>query len=294
MTDEVRIIAEDREHGASELARCALTLLAERAQTSSAATYADLITELNILAEDLRQSRPSMAPLQNLVGRWQSLLSGLPQDEVASLRSKIRVLTQQLQDHSRQAVTAVAQQAAELVGINATIMTHSLSSTVVAAFKVLKGQDVNAIVTESRPLQEGYKLAKQLSESGIPTTLITDAQMGLFVGKAKAVLVGADTLLGDGAVLNKAGTLLLALAARHYNIPFYVASETFKQVPTLTAQAHLEEETPKELTLEPLPGITIRNIYFDITPPDLVSAYITEKGIYYQPDRLPFFTVGEC
>jgi translation initiation factor 2B subunit (eIF-2B alpha/beta/delta family) len=201
------------------------------------------------------------------------------------------VLAQQLQDQSRQAVTAVAQQAAELVGINATVMTHSLSSTVVASFKLLKDQGVNAIVTESRPLQEGYKLAKRLSEWGIATTLITDAQIGLFIGRATVVMVGADTLLGDGAVINKAGTLPLALAARYQNIPFYVASETFKRVSTLTAEAHLEEKALEELTLEPLPGVAMRNIYFDITPPDLVSAYITEKGVYHQSNRLPFFTV---
>ncbi|MGR6034877.1 MAG: translation initiation factor eIF-2B [Candidatus Nitrosoglobus sp.] len=294
MKDKVRNIAEDREHGASELARHCLALLAKQAQTSPATTCTKLVADLNLLANKLQEARPSMAPLQNLVGRWQFLLSCLHQDEITSLRSEIVALAQRLQEQSHQAVTAVARQATKLVGINATVMTHSLSSTVVATFKKLKDQNVSAIVTEARPLQEGYKLAKQLSEWGIATTLITDAQIGLFIGKADVVMVGADTLLGDGAVINKAGTLLLALAARYQNIPFYVASETFKRLPTLTAQAHLEEKTPKELALEPLPGITIRNIYFDITPPDLVSAYITEKGIYYQPDRLPFFTVGGC
>jgi translation initiation factor 2B subunit (eIF-2B alpha/beta/delta family) len=291
MRNEIRGIAEDREHGASELARHCLALLAKQAQTSPATTCAELVTGLNLLANELQEARPSMAPIQNLVGLWQSLLSRLPQNEVTSLRSEIVALAQQLQEQSRQAVTAVARQAAELVGINATVMTHSLSSTVAATFKTLKDQGVSAIVTESRPLQEGYRLAKQLSEWEIATTLITDAQIGLFIGKANMVVVGADTLLGDGAVINKAGTLLLALAARYQNIPFYVASETFKRVPTLIAQTHLEEKTPKELALEPLPGIIMRNIYFDITPPDLVSAYITEKGIYHRPDRLPFFTM---
>ncbi|ADE15302.1 initiation factor 2B related protein [Nitrosococcus halophilus Nc 4] len=291
MKDEIAILAEDREHGASELARRSLALLANRAQTSPATSCGGLITELNLIANRLRQTRPSMAPVQNLVGRWQSLLVCLPQEEVASLRPKIVALAQQLQDQSQQAVTAIARQTAALVGRSATVMTHSLSSTVVASFKILKEQGVNAVVTESRPLQEGYRLARQLSAWGIATTLITDAQMGLFVGKAKAIVVGADTLLNDGSVINKAGTLLLALAARRQNIPFYVASETFKRVSASPAQAHLEEKGPEELALEPQPGITLRNIYFDITPPDLISAYITEQGVYRQASELPFFTI---
>ncbi|WP_166805044.1 translation initiation factor eIF-2B [Nitrosococcus wardiae] len=289
MKDEIKILAEDREHGASELARRSLALLAERAQTSPATTCGDLIAELNLLADQFRQIRPSIAPVQNLVGRWQSLLSRFPQEEVVSLRPKIVALAQQLQDQSQQAVTAIARQTAALVGRGATVMTHSLSSTVVASFKLLKDQGVDAIITESRPLLEGCRLARKLSEWGIATTLITDAQMGLFVGKAKGVVVGADTLLKDGSVINKAGTLLLALAARHQNIPFYVASETFKRVSASPTQAQLEEKAPEELALESPPGITLRNIYFDITPPNLISAYITEQGIYRQASKLPFY-----
>lgn len=291
MRDEVKVIAEDRKHGASELARHALALLAEQAQTNPATNGAELATDLSLLADSLKQARPSMAPLQNLVGHWQSLASGFPQDDLTNLRSKMVALAQQLQDQSQQAITAIAQQTAELVGIHATVMTHSLSSTVVASFKRLKDKRVSAIVTESRPLQEGYTLAKQLSKWGIATTLITDAQMGLFVEKADVVIVGADTLLANGAVINKVGTLLLALAAHQQNIPFYVASETFKRMSASGVQIHLEEKAPEELALKRLPGITLRNLYFDITPPDLVNAYITEKGVYNQANQPPFFTI---
>ncbi|BAW80933.1 initiation factor 2B-like protein [Candidatus Nitrosoglobus terrae] len=289
--DEIRIIIEDRKHGASELAQYCLTLLAKQAQTSPATSCSELITHLNLLANQFKEVRPSMAPIQNLVARWQFRLFSLPQNEIEDLRLEIVTLTQQLQQQSRQAVTAIAHQVVDLVGPNATIMTHSLSATITATFKVLKNYNVNAIVTESRPLQEGYQLAKQLSEWGIKTTLITDAQIGLFVGKANAAVVGADTILGDGAIINKVGTQLLALAARYQNIPFYVASETFKRLPALAAQAHLEEKAPEELALVTLSKVTIRNIYFDITPSDLISAYITEQGVYYQSDKLPFFTV---
>ena len=289
MNETVKTIAEDREHGASELARHCLAVLAERTQTSTASSHTDFITELNALAEALRQARPSMAPIQNLVGCWQSRLSHHAEQEIGALRDNMRAYAHELGDCSRQAVTAIAQQTQALISAHATVMTHSLSSTVVAAFKALKNHQVSAIVTESRPLQEGYRLAQQLSAWGIPAMLITDAQMGLFAGQTNAILVGADTLFGDGSVLNKAGTFLLALAAHRQNVPFYVASETFKRVSTSPLQAPLEEQAAEELGLTALSGVTVRNLYFDITPPDLVSAYITEQGIYRQAAQLPFF-----
>jgi ribose 1,5-bisphosphate isomerase len=290
MTNEaVKTIAEDRTHGASELARHCLALLAEHAQSSTATHHTDLITELNSLAEAFRQARPSMAPIQNLVGCWQSRLSHFTEQEIGTLRDTMIAYAHELRDRSQQAVTTIARHVQAFIGAHATVMTHSLSSTVVASFKVLRNHQMRAIVTESRPLQEGCQLAQQLSAWKIPVTLITDAQMGLFAGQADAILVGADTLFGDGSVLNKTGTYLLALAARRQNTPFYVASETFKRVSTSPLQAPVEEQGAEELGLPALSGVTVRNLYFDVTPPDLIGAYITEQGVYRQAAQLPCF-----
>jgi translation initiation factor 2B subunit (eIF-2B alpha/beta/delta family) len=110
----------------------------------------------------------------------------------------------------------------DFVGTAKTIMTHSLSSTVLNVFEKLQDSRIAALVTESRPLNEGYILARRLSEWCIPTQLITDAQMGLFAAQADMALVGADSLLADGSLLNKTGSYLLALAAQDAKIPFCV------------------------------------------------------------------------
>jgi translation initiation factor 2B subunit (eIF-2B alpha/beta/delta family) len=111
-------------------------------------------------------------------------------------------------------------------------------------------------------------------------TLLTDAEAGLFIPACAAVVVGADSVLADGAVVNKAGTYLLALAARANRpnpVPFVALAETLKIAPT--SKPHLEEMDPAEVvsSLE-LPGVSARNIYFDRTPAALVSALITELG----------------
>jgi translation initiation factor 2B subunit (eIF-2B alpha/beta/delta family) len=158
-------------------------------------------------------------------------------------------------------------------------MTHSLSSTVVEVCRLLKDVGLRMIVTESRPLEEGRQLAGRLSAWGVPTTYITDAQMGLFVARADAVLVGADSVLADGAVVNKAGTYPLALAARDQGVPFHVCCESFKWRAADQPPPELEEMAPAELGLPDWPAVTVRNVYFDITPARLVSGWIDETGV---------------
>ncbi len=157
-------------------------------------------------------------------------------------------------------------------------MTHSVSSTVLETCRLLKDRGLRMIVTESRPLEEGRRLVERLSAWNVPTTYITDAQMGLFVARADGVLVGADSLLADGSAINKVGTALLALAARECGVPFYVCCESFKRRDADDPPPELEEMSPAELNAPNWPGVTVRNVYFDITPARLMTAWISEDG----------------
>jgi ribose 1,5-bisphosphate isomerase len=279
-------IRDDRTHGASELARRCLRILAEAARGQSTDSVAELREQLLALNAELARTRPSMAPIQNLLRRWRETLTFDEGADLPGTRRKAVAWAETLIAESRQAVTDCAVRAAELLGPGQTVMTHSLSSTVVEVCRRLKGQGLRMIVTESRPLAEGRRLAEQLSTWGVPTTFITDAQMGLFVAEADAVLVGADSVLVDGAVANKAGTYLLALAARDRGIPFYVCCESFKWRSTEQPPPELEEMASAELETPDWAGVTVRNIYFDLTPARLVSAWIDETGVRW-PDAGP-------
>ena len=163
-----------------------------------------------------------------------------------------------------------------------TLLTHSLSGTVQAALLACKDQIEHVYVTESRPAFEGRVTAQTLAAAGMTVTLLTDAEAGLFIPECAAVVVGADSILADGAVVNKAGTFLLALAARAnrpQRVPFVALAETLKIAPF--KQPHLEEMDPAEvISPSELPGMSARNIYFDRTPAALVSAIITECGLF--------------
>ncbi|NJE03353.1 translation initiation factor IF-2B subunit alpha [Thermococcus sp. MV11] len=171
----------------------------------------------------------------------------------------------------------------ELIDENEVVITHSFSSAVLEIFKAAKkkGKRFRVILTESAPDYEGIALARELESLGIPFEVITDAQLGLFAGNATLALVGADSVTRDGAVVNKAGTYLLALACHEGGVPLYVAAESFK--------LHLEL-TSEEIEIMERPyarqGYRVRNFLFDVTPWRYVRGVITELGILVPPKEI--------
>jgi translation initiation factor 2B subunit (eIF-2B alpha/beta/delta family) len=164
------------------------------------------------------------------------------------------------------------------------IFTHSYSSTIIEAMTMSHPRRV--IVTESRPLMEGKKTAEQLLENGILVTLITEAETGLFIKDAELILVGADSILSDGTIINKVGTYPIALIAHIHKIPFYVVCDTLKFNPFANSKnVKLESRISDEILRSQKKNITVQNIVFDITPPDLVKGVITENGVL-QPSEI--------
>jgi methylthioribose-1-phosphate isomerase len=131
-------------------------------------------------------------------------------------------------------------------------------------------------------------------QENIPVTLITDNMAGHLMkcGEVDAVIVGTDRVAANGDVANKIGTYMVAVLARRHNIPFYVAcplSTIDMQLPHGDA-IPIEERSHDEVTgfgaqrWAPT-GVQVRNPAFDVTPAELVSALITEKGVIYRPDQ---------
>src|SRR5207302_6151772 len=128
----------------------------------------------------------------------------------------------------------------------------------------------------------GYGMA--ISQEGYGRHPDTDAQADIFLSQCHAVVVGADTILANGDVLNKAGTALLAWAARGHGLPFYVLCETLKISPRRWVDhnaahlaenlAMLEEKEAEEVLEQPISGVVVHNFYFDRTPYRLVSGIV--------------------
>jgi translation initiation factor 2B subunit (eIF-2B alpha/beta/delta family) len=153
------------------------------------------------------------------------------------------------------------------------ILTHSHSATVLTVLERLARRGAPVTVTESNPLGEGRTTARLLADRGLSVRLIADAEAGAFVSEMAAVLVGADTVFADGTVVNKVGTLALALLARQTRVPFFVASESLKVAPGRWQEAG--ETLSMDVSPEEPPAV-----YFDMTPPRLITALITEEGVF--------------
>ncbi|MEM4752607.1 MAG: S-methyl-5-thioribose-1-phosphate isomerase [Sulfolobales archaeon] len=155
------------------------------------------------------------------------------------------------------------------------------------------GKKVKVIATETRPVLQGARLTVwELKKEGIPVKLITDNMVGYVMSKGLVdkVIVGADRILLSGHVINKIGTYTISVVASRHEIPFLVAApKSTIDLNTRIDEVIIEERNPDEVryvlgkTLITLPDVEVLNPAFDITPPELVSAIITEDGVAEKP-----------
>ncbi|MDE1463698.1 translation initiation factor eIF-2B [Spartinivicinus poritis] len=270
-------IQNNRVDGAGQIARQALSGLAD--YCSQAHLTEGDIQQACRLARQLQRIRPSMAPLQQLLGTW---LREVEQNDLSFAQAAAHAM--QLVQYSKEAVARSASAMVQRIKPGSVVITHSWSSTIRELFCLLSQWPCQAIVTESRPGCEGYRTAELMSELEIPCRLITDAQMGVWFENADMAVIGADMLLEDGSIVNKAGSYLLALAAKAANKPFYVCCETFKQVDLLPSMVELEQHNGNELGAPSLAHIEIKNQYFEVVPAHLITEVVTEQA---SPQKLP-------
>ena len=156
------------------------------------------------------------------------------------------------------------------------------------------GKKISVIADETRPFLQGARLtAWEMVQEKIPVTLITDNMVGFMMssGEVDAVVVGTDRVAANGDVANKIGTYMIAVLAQRHHIPFYVACplstidmSIASGVDITIEERHADEVKGFRDFHWAAQGVQIRNPSFDITPAELVTALITEKGVIHQPD----------
>jgi len=280
-------IAAGQVRGGSAIGRAAVQALALAVAEDEGREPAALRARLQRVSQDLMRLTPVMATVAAAVRAAAHLLDARIQAG-ASAR-EITAAFQTWADgevrRSEERLDRLAEVGANLIHNEATVMTHSLSDSVLRTLRAVARQRkrIQVIATESRPLFEGRQTLETAAELGFPSQLIPDAAIASRVREATLALVGTDAILPSGAFVNKTGTFLLALAARHFGVPLYVAAETTKLDPR-AVEGHppvLGDRPPEELTQgwTPPRGVTVWNRFFELTPPGFVEAYITEQGV---------------
>jgi methylthioribose-1-phosphate isomerase len=176
------------------------------------------------------------------------------------------------------------------------LATGGIGTALAPVYTLLRaGRSPHVVVPETRPLLQGSRLtAWELTQAGVDCTLIGDGMIAsrLRLGDIACVIVGADRIAANGDVANKIGTYGLALAARAHAIPFYVAapSSTFDAATPNGAAIPIEQRDASEVTAwqgarSAPAGVRVWNPAFDMTPAGLITAIITDKGVF-QPDEI--------
>lgn len=266
-------LQNNRTSGATELALTTLSRLKD-----CLSDIADQSPEqIKMIVAELSQARASMVPLANALHRWQQQLNAGDGNYRQQYLDCLVTVHRQLSE----ATDRVADNAADLVKPGMTVLTHSRSSQVMALFAHLleRHRNFNVIVTISAPGNEGLLVASQLNRMGVPVTVITDAGMGQIMPKADINIVGCDNWLTDHHFVNKTGTLLQALAARHFGKPFWVLADSFKNSQQTRHQVTLETMPLDALNLPEAKGISGDNTYFELVPARLISGRVDEYGL---------------
>lgn len=256
--------------------------------------------ELNDAYEIIRSTRPTAVNLQWALNRIMQKINHMTNISLIKkviLEEAILMAEEDISTNKSMGING-----ANLLSDGDTIMTHcnagSLATvaygTALGVIRAAKesGKKINVIATETRPVMQGSRLtAFELQHENIDVCLIPDTAVGYIMtkGMIKHVVVGADRILHTGHVFNKIGTYQLAILAKTHNIPFYVVapSSTFdlKNYPNdIVIEERSKDEVIKIGRKVVAPkNIDVINPAFDITPPELITKIITEKGILSPP-----------
>ena len=288
--------------GAPAIGVAAALGLAMVVYNSKANTYSELAEEVYKAAERLRRTRPTAYNLFWSINRMLEKFSELKDKPLEDIREEMvkEALNIQLEDIRNN--IAIGKHGANLIEDGDVILTHcNTGSLATAGYGTALGiiryayhvqkKRIKVIATETRPLLQGARLtAWELIQEGIPVTLITDNMVGYVMsrGLVTKIAVGADRILLDGRTANKIGTYSIAVLAKHHNIPFYVAAPTStidpesKDIPIEHRKPYEVKTVLGKINIAPK-EVNVLNPAFDITPPELITAIITEKGIAYPP-----------
>jgi methylthioribose-1-phosphate isomerase len=277
-----------------------IAIEARRLQQLSGAEFA---LGMNLAFELLAQSRPTAVNLFWALERMQAALAAVqlqPQSLIAA------TLLQQAHDMLAEDIAAnraMGAYGAALLPSTAQVLTHCNAGALATAghgtalgvirSAVAAGKKISVIADETRPFLQGARLTVwEMQQENIPVTLITDNMAGHMMqqGAVDAVIVGADRIAANGDFANKIGTYMVAVLAQRHGIPFYVAA------PLSTIDRRLV--SGKDIPIEERDGaevrgfaeqrwasadVQVRNPAFDVTPAELVTALITEKGVVRSP-----------
>lgn len=286
--------------GAPAIGVAAAMGLALAAVKSKAKTSDELMHELETAFKVLRNTRPTAVNLFWALERVMKKVRS--QNNVKAIREAVLNEALTMAEEDINANKQMGNFGAALIEDGDAVLTHCNAGALATvaygtALGVLRaakenGKRINVIATETRPVLQGARLtAFELKHDGIDVSVAPDTAIGSLMsrGAIKKVIVGADRVLKTGHVFNKIGTYQVAILANKHNIPFYVAAP----LSSFDLESDPDHVTIEERSFDEVirlggkrvvpKGVRVFNPAFDITPPELITGIITEKGVLKPP-----------
>lgn len=282
----IRDIKTLKIQGAREVAKAGIRALEITAKTSKAKNKKRFLADLQKTKDLLLKSRPTEPALRNIL---RNIVLSIHQYQGSYDPKRIREYTLDVCEgymkELRVALEIIGKIGAEHVSGGDVILTHCHSHSVMEILMEAKrqGKRFEVIVTETRPVNQGLMTAGELSRAGIKNTLVVDSAIGYVMKGVTKCLTGSDAIFPDGSVVNKIGTLPIAIVAGKFGKPFMVAAGTYKFTDDIKIE--IEKRDPDEIVdHEKIGKTSIINPAFDVTPAALISLIITERGAVRPPD----------
>jgi methylthioribose-1-phosphate isomerase len=299
-------IRELRVRGAPAIGVTAAMGVALGAQGVDTGDEEAFVKAVGTICDHLAATRPTAVNLFWAIERMKQALASLRGRTVTEVKRALVEESQRILDEDIAMNKAMGRHGAALIQDGHTILTHCNAGALATAgygtaLGVVRaaweqGKQIRVIADETRPVLQGARLtAWELMQDKIPVTLITDNMAGSLMrqGLIHLCVVGADRIAANGDVANKIGTYSVAVLAKAHHIPFYVAAP-YSTIDLATPSGDhitIEQRRPEEVTsifngpmIAPK-GVAVFNPAFDVTPAELITAIITERGIF-QPHEL--------
>lgn len=282
---------------------CAAAFGVALAAHTAKGTSDEVMRSVSAACDMLAASRPTAVNLFWAIDRMKCVLHGLEGADADVVRRALLKEAEAVHAEDLELCLSIGKFGAELVPDNATILTHCNAGALATAghgtalgvirSAVEAGKKVKVLADETRPFLQGARLtAWELQRDGIDVTVISDSAAASIMarGLVDLVVVGTDRTVANGDVANKIGTYSAALAAKASNTPFYVAApwSTIDLSMKSGAEIPIEERPAREVTHvfdeQIVPdGVKVLNPAFDVTPAELVTAIITDRGVVRAP-----------
>ena len=283
------------------------------AQAVHATDYPTFAQAVLKICDDLASTRPTAVNLFWAIERMKRKLDSLREHPVSFIKKTLIEESQAILEEDIALCKTMGRHGAELIRDGQTVLTHCNAGSLATAgygtaLGVIRaahelGKKINVIADETRPVLQGSRLtAWELMQDRIPVTLITDNMAGSLMrqGKIHLCVVGADRIAANGDVANKIGTYSVAVLAKAHNIPFYVAAP-YSTIDLKTKSGDdipIEQRNPSEVTtihgshaVAPK-DVAVYNPAFDVTPAELITGIVTERGVFKPSELAAQFRLG--